>query len=348
MAKLPRGVRIVNGYVQVRIFRRGRYLPAKNFGPNTPTAIEVAAVYAAEQYKNLLLGKIGVKPEAKRLRFGAGRELFFTRHYLNYRDESTQAPRSDNSIRTAKDFLKTLGKFFDGYYMDEVTVKLVKQYRTQRLEVDKVSHAAFNRERGMLQAMFTQFKTWALEEQIDAIKLPEENPCEFVSALVENKRERIPDTWELAAAYEWCQRHDASLWTGIESALLTALRKQDLVDLGGLLTVKGIQQKTGEKFDLPITLQKPVDLTNFKKRWNALRKALGWLKGSPKHTTWHDLRHWAPTFLGEKGFSGKIIQNYLGHSREETSERYTNIRKKALMPAVDVVKQELERIKNGD
>lgn len=333
------------GYVQVRIMRKGRYLPAKNFGPDSPLAREVAAIYAAEQYKKILLGTIGVTAEPKRMKFLEARQVFYTRHYELYKDESTNLPRSDNAKRTAKDFLNTLGKFFDGYYLNEITVKLVKQYRTQRLDVQKVSNATFNRERGILQAVFNQFKTWIMEEQLEPIKLPAENPCEFVSALLENKRERVPDTWELAAAYSWCQANDVSLWAGIESALLTALRKQDLVDVTGQLTVRGIQQKTGEKFDLPITLEKPVDLTNFKPRWNALRTALGWMKGQPKHTTWHDLRHWAPTFLGEKGFSGKIIQNYLGHSREETSERYTNVRRKALMPAVDVVKAELERIK---
>lgn len=345
MNKLPKGLRVTRGYLQYRRMYKGRYMPTKNFGRDNPLNRQVAAIYAAEKEKDILLGIIGLKAPPGRMKFKEARVIFYTRHYDTYRDPETNQPRSKNSKRTAKDFLNTLASFFDGYYLDEITVKLVKQYKAYRLEQCGVGHSAFNRERGILQAIFTQFKNWVMEEQVNAVKMPAENPCEFVSALIENKRERVPDTWELAEAYAWCATNDPELWNGIESALLTALRKQDLVDLAGNLTVKGIQQKTGEKFDLPLTLDKPVDLSNFKPRWNALRLALGWLKGSAKHTTWHDLRHWAPTFLGESGFSAKIIQSYLGHSREETTERYTNIRRKALVPAVDVVKAELERIK---
>jgi integrase len=344
MRELPKGVLIKNGYVQVTIMHRGQ-MYYKTFGRDSSIARQLAGIHAAEKYKEILMGRAGIKKEPMTLKFKTARALFYDRHYETYRDPETGNPRTEGSKCSAKGFLVTLGHFFDNFYLQDIKVATIKRYQDQRLDGDKVTKATFNREKGMLSSVFTQFKRWAAEEVIDPIKLPEENPCEFVKTMQENKRTRVADTWELAEAYTWCQNNDYNLWETIEKALLTALRKGDLVGLDGSLTVKGIQQKTGEKFDLPITLDKPVDVVNFDRRWDALRKAMGWMKGQAKHTTWHDLRHWAPTLLGEQGFSIKIIQHYTGHKKEETAERYVNMRRKSLEPAVDVVQRELKRIK---
>lgn len=318
----------------------------KSFGKDSPLARQLASIKAGEVYKDILMGKSGITKEAKTLKFKEATKIFYKRHYEDYRDPTTNAPRSEHAKQVADSMLFNRLAFFNDFYLHEIKVADVKRYKEKRLSFDKVENATFNREKGILAALFNQFKSWIAEELIDPIKLPDVNPCEFVQTLQENKRERVPDTWELAEAYTWCQTNDYGLWEAIESALLTALRKADLIALDNKLTVKGIQQKTGEKFDLPIVLDKPVDLSDFNKRWNALRTAMGWMKNQAKHTTWHDLRHWAPTLLGEQGFSIKIIQHYTGHKKEETAERYTNIRRKALEPAVKTVREAIERLKD--
>lgn len=347
--ELPQNVRLINGlYVQVRIMRHGR-LYTKNFGLDSSLARELAGIHASEKRKEKLMGLAGIRATAKRMKFAEARKIFYIRHYEKYRDPSTHAPRTEGSKRSAQDILNILGAYFDTYFMDEIKAQNVENFKTLCVETNALSYATFNKYRGILYSVFAELENWITLEKITPIQLPAVNPCKAVGTLVANERSRVPDAWELAAAYTWCQTNDVGLWDAIEKALLTALRKQDLVALDGTLTVKGIQQKTGEKFDLPITLDKPVDLTNYRRRWNALRNAMGWKAlGTPKHTTWHDLRHWAPTMLGESGFSTKIIQNYTGHSTEASAERYTNVRRKSLEPAVDVVRKELERIKESN
>jgi integrase len=351
-AVLPRGLQCDRGYLCIRLKTpEGPYFKA--CGPHTKDMEQIAAIALNDIRKQQYLNVFKLPKVANRWKFKQVRELFYKLHYEQYRNPSTKQPRTDVSKKAAKSMLNLIGKHFDSHYWDTITPVTMSNY-LDKLLARGVTHATYNKHLGYMEQIYKQMTAWIELRKVHPIVMPSADPTSVLTRLAENKRTRIADTFELADVYTWCQENDLEFWHALESALLTALRKSDLVALDGSLTVKGIQQKTGEEFDLPITLERPVSYSQavFLGKWNKVRAHMNWLiepivgHSKPhRHTTWHDLRHWAPTMLGEKGFSGKIIQAYTGHASPEMSDRYINIRRKALEPAVDAVRQEIASIK---
>lgn len=345
--KLPRGVRLDHGYVQVRLFHNGCYALCKNFGPVSPEALDAAATAYLEAKKRIREGKWGIKREARQIKFKEARAIFHKRHYVDYRDPSTGHSRSTEAIRVAGYNLAELGKYFDAYWLHDIGIKDIKAYKEECIDGRGYAAATFNKHRMLVSSMYNQFRAWGTEKAIDAARLPSNddgdfyNPCDFVTTLTENKRKRVPTVEELKKAHLWCVQNDQELWYAIEMALLTALRKSDLTGLTG--AVSGIQGKTGDAFGLPITLAVAVKYS--RDAWNRLRKHMAWLPEMPLHTTWHDLRHWAPTLLGVEGFTGKQIQAYTSHKSEAALARYINITKEQIPAMLEQVKSHLAAIK---
>ena len=57
-------------------------------------------------------------------------------------------------------------------------------------------------------------------------------------------------------------------------------------------------------------------------------------KPNPRHTVWHDIRHWGPSLLGEAGFSSDFIRHLTGHASREMADHYTHLRESKLEEAV--------------
>ncbi len=344
--KLPRGVRLDHGSVQVRLYHNGSYVLCKNFGPPCDESLDAAARAYLDAKLRIREGRWGVKREARQIKFKEARTLFYKRHYLDYRDPSTGKPRTEGSKSVAGYCLESLGSTFDGHWLHEIGIKEIKAYKEECIDAG-LAAATFNKYRMFLSSMFSQFNHWGLENADSAIRLPVDqgggflNPCDHVPTLNENKRERVPSVEELKKAHLWCVQNNQNLWYAIEMALLTALRKSDLLGLTG--NVSGIQGKTGDTFELPLTIAKPIEYS--RKAWDRLRAFMGWLPESPLHTTWHDLRHWAPTLLGIEGFTGKQIQAYTSHKSEDALARYININKGQVPAMLEQVQRQLTAIK---
>lgn len=343
--KLPRGVRLDHGYVQVRLFHNGCYALCKNFGPLCPESLDAAAAAYLEAKKRIREGKWGIKREARQIKFSEARAIFLRRHYVEYRDPSTGAARTLGSISTARASLNMLGAAFDKEWLHEIGIKEIKAFKEECIDVGQAA-ATFNKQRMFLRSMYAMFQLWIHEGTSD-VRLPTDpdgksfNPIDFVPTLVENRRTRVPTIEELKKAHLWCVENDQELWYAIEMALLTALRKSDLVGLTG--AVNGKQKKTGDNFQLPTVIEKEIRYSRI--GWNALRAYMEWLPSQPQHTTWHDLRHWAPTLLGVSGFTGKQIQSYTSHKSEAALARYINVTKEQVPAMLAQVQAQLATIK---
>ncbi len=333
--------------MQVRLFHGGIYALCKNFGPVSPESLDAAAKAYLEAKQRIREGKWGIKREAKAIKFKEAADIFYKRHYEGYRDPSTGKPRTDGSKSVAAYNLASLSAHFGGKWLHEIGIKEIKAYKEECVDEKGYAAATFNKHRMLLSSLFSYFKNLAAESPADAIRLPTDsdgnglNPCDFVPTLTENKRERVPAVEELKKAHLWCVENDQELWYAIEMALLTALRKSDLVGLTG--EVKGVQKKTGGAFNLPTQLDRAVSYS--RTSWNRLREFMQWLPDQACHTTWHDLRHWAPTLLGVSGFTGKQVQAYTGHASEAALARYINVKKEHVPAMLEQVKQQLATIK---
>lgn len=203
--------------------------------------------------------------------------------------------------------------------------------------------------------LYERFRMWNAmvpEMMPEKVSLPETNPVKVAKEYLGRKRSELPfkrkrvlSREELQAMKGWCLANYPNFWEDIKMAMLTSLRKSDLLALQGGERIAGIQGKTQRPFDLPLTATHQVRSEGMRWRWDQLRIVLKWnVRGTPLHTTWHDLRHCGPTMLAEMGYSSKIIQEILGHATEQQSKTYTNVRAHALAPALAALQQELSSI----
>lgn len=213
----------------------------------------------------------------------------------------------------------------------------------------------------LLHTMYDRFKFWngmVPEVMPEKVALPELNPASVAMEYLGNRktstyncgRKRRLSEEELRIAKAWCLANEqefstAALWQGIQQAIWTALRKSDQKKLRPGESVNVIQEKTQRPQVMPITLSEVPE--NLEWRWNLLRAAMGWMKApkgmpeNPRHTTWHDLRHCAPSWLADADFSGQVISQYLGHTNEKQARTYTHPSGSALVPAVKFIEDKL-------
>ncbi len=75
------------------------------------------------------------------------------------------------------------------------------------------------------------------------------------------------------------------------------------------------------------------DLTNRRRRWEAAREEIG-----RDDLRWHDLRHGAAQLMGEHGKADlKVIGRQLGHSGQQTTERYRHVVDHELAAAMEAI-----------
>lgn len=208
----------------------------------------------------------------------------------------------------------------------------------------------------LLHGLYERFKFWnAMVPEImpDQVALPDLNPATVAikylgprkTSLFFLNRKRRVSVEELKVAKLWCQQNDPELWQAIELAIWTALRKSDMKKLTAGNSIDIVQGKTGSPQMMPIMLRNLPHFGNLSWRWDILRSAMGWLKkDTPLHTTWHDLRHCAPSWLADGAFPDQVISQYLGHNDPEMLKIYTQPSGVALLPAVEFIKRKLEAI----
>lgn len=272
------------------------------------------------------LGVFNLPQRVQRIRFKDAQEVYYQKHFVEWKHPKLNKPRTDQSKRNAKSILGNLNKFFGEYYLDAITVNTIKLYNAARLEVEQVAAATINRERAVLSSLFSMFKQWSKDGALKPVRLPADNPCEGVPTLQEEPRSRVASFTELTRIKQACQElDDMELWSIVQLELKTTLRKGDLMRLHNAKTRDGAvyltQGKTSKVINLPEGM-KPLAAFNFV---NLYRR---WVKVSERaglpDLQFRDLRRTGADMLKKQNVTDTLIKDTLGHTNTLTTQRYLN------------------------
>lgn len=293
------------------------------------------------QFRNNALGIY------KEITFSEAKEIFLRIHGPRYLTDASLAGETNK--------LKMLERRFGKQKLNRITYQDVVAYWNEWLDAGKKASTAY-RHIMLLHNVFERFKFWngmVPEVMPEKVLLPEVNPVGVAKEYLGKRRlsishygrKRRVSEEELRTAKAWCVKNDPELWEAMKLAIWTALRKSDIKKLKSGYAIDLVQEKTGNAQVMPITLRDVPNFGNLRIRWDYLRGVMGWLKkGTSMHTTWHDLRHCAPSMLADEGFSGQVISQYLGHTNEKMSSKYTHPSGSALIPAVKFLEGKLEAL----
>lgn len=312
---MQRGLRIVRGYVQVRIVHQGRYYH-KNFGPDCPLAREIALEHLVEKRKEIRNHKFGIIKELPTRKFKEVANEYYERWSTEKDAEGKLAHGSGDTVSV---FLRgSIGTYFNAMDFDQVRPLDVLRWREKRLKT--VLGTSVNREQAVLSSIFSHVERWVKTEAIPAFKIPAENPCTSVEKAPTRKRKRVLSTTELKALKAACYAlKDEDMWEICTMALKSLLRKKDLAQLEAGLDIDTVQTKTRREIQLPILVSKPLIFKNFRKRWEAVRKAA---RLEDKDVQFRDMRKTGNNLLKMMGHSQKVRQEILGHASQRTTEIY--------------------------
>src|SRR5579859_5785881 len=145
MSRLPRGLRIVRGYVQVRLIVRGRYYH-KHFGKDSPLARELAQIHLAEKRKEILMGMFGITRELPSKKFSDVARLYFEK-WSQERDAEGRLIHG-GAEETKRVIEINLIAYFGKIFFNEIRPVDVLRWRGKRLE--RVLGTSVNREQAIL------------------------------------------------------------------------------------------------------------------------------------------------------------------------------------------------------
>ena len=329
---LPRGIQVNRGYVWIRFFPKGLKEFKRLIGPISQPGILDLAVSVLNDYRELArCQKFNIEPKEKRITLKEGMEIYMDIHGK----KKAQNGYGDKLV------LNRMAGFFGNKYLDLFEFYDVEKMRAW-VEENGSSFATANRYQATLSCLFNKLKRAKKRREIQPIKLPEDNPCEFVTRPSELGRVRN----RILTFSEYHQFLDIAMSENkteairiFKGALMTMLRRNDLVSLKienvnhVSNRLKGIQSKTGKPYciyimdelkDL-ITTAPPgnllFDFTNWRPTWERLKGAAG----LGMDFQFRDLRRSAATWLYKKGASMKSISHYLGHQSEMMTRRYIGI-----------------------
>jgi len=335
--KLPTHLRISNGYLQLKIIRKGiKYI--RNFGPLTPLSLDIAKIHLAEKKKEILMGTFHIPVEIPERLFSEASAIYYERWCKETNPDGT-LKHSHNAQITCKSILAVwLNPHFGNRKFNEILPKDVQAWRDAA--VKKIQAASINRAQAVLSSIFNNIEGYVKREQIPAFKLPAENPCQYIKKSKGIKRTRIITKYECGKLMNaFTQLGDNDGWEICKIALKTALSLKDLRKLKLGQTVSLERAKTGVPVQIPLTILVKLNWGNFRRRWVAARKlatlqdlefrdlrksALNWLKGR------HDL---------------KLISELAGHADSKTTESfYTITEAEKLQPLVDDLCKQVDEI----
>ena len=220
-----------------------------------------------------------------------------------------------------------------------------------------------NRTLGVLSVMFNQAEIWGLREDGS-------NPCRHVKKYAEKKRERYLSPEELNRLGDTLRKLELD---GTESqAAIDALRlliltgcrlgeiqtlkweyvrgniiylpdsktgaKRVYLGKGALEVLANIEQQDGNPYVIPGT-RPGSHLTDMQKPWRRIRKAAGL-----EDVRIHDLRHTFASNAVGLGESLPMIGKLLGHTQQQTTQRYAHLAEDPMQAAADRVSSELSRL----
>ncbi len=273
-----------------------------------------------------------------------------------FRREIKPALSNDKQRAACDSYWHQINEQLGDRYLHEIIYKHVVDYWWGFLKRG-CKPATANRSIMWICDLYERFYIWnemVPEIMPEKVALPQKNPVTVAKAAIglrnrselPYKRTRRLVLEEIARMKSWCMEHsEPGFWYTIKMAMLTSLRLSDLARLKPGVPAVGIQGKTQRTFNLPVIIERPIDIKSRRRLWDAMRIDLGWYdKKSPLHTTWHDLRHCGPSIMGDKGIPTRHIQELLGHATDAQSKTYTHISQHALVPAMDAVRTELDSI----
>lgn len=322
----------MRGYVQVRIMHKGQYYH-KNFGVDSALARTLAGIHLAEKRKEILMGRFGVAPEAPSKGFTETARLYFSM-WSQEKDPNGHILHG-SADRAERIINSSLIPYFGRLAFESITPSVVLKWRGHRLRT--VLGTSVNREQAVLSSIFSHMEQWVQNKEIPAIKLPRDpasgtvlNPCATVDKAPNRKRKRVLSILELKGLKAACVAlDDLDTWEICKLALKSLLRKKDLEHLEAGEDIDITQAKTQTNVHLPVGVARPLNFKNFKRRWNAVRRAAQlevWLPNGKMDTErtvqMRDFRKTGLNLLKNMGYSMKLMSEFAGHADEKTTEIY--------------------------
>lgn len=332
---LPKGVRVIRGYLQSRITHNG-HVDHKHFGLDSPLARTIAEIYVAKKKEEILLGKFGLAaPKEIPSRKFAELVPVYMKLWAVQKDGDGRQKHDERAIRERQRvFDKSLTPFFGAFNFEAIRAVETNKWRLKRLETG-ILGTSVNREMVPLGDMFSELIKAVAAEQTPAMKVPDINPCKYAEKASMRVRDRIPTDYELKKIKLACKTvmvkdphglHDATIgdpdaWEIIKMMLLSVLSEKDLrkLELGSTIDLE--RAKTGVPVNIPITMLHTLNWKNWRKRWEAIRKEAG----CPDIQS-RDLRKKGGNHLLEAGFELEKVSDYFGHASIRTTEQSYKIR----------------------
>lgn len=319
MSGLPRGLRVIRGYVQYRIYTQGKCLQ-KHFGPDCQEAREAAAFELAKLRKDIRAKRLGLEIEIRSRRFKDVAEEYYAKWS---EEKDSEGKLKHGSAREAQRVIQiSLLPAFGRRYFE--TIRAVDVLRWREIRLRAVLGTSVNREQAVLSSIFGYVEQWVRNEEWPIMKLPVDqqtgkvlNPCLSVEKAPNRMRKRVLSTLEIKALKEACYAlKDEDMWEICGMALRSLLRKKDLFNLETGM-VDTVQAKTSRPISLPVHLSKPLNFSNFRKRWEEVRRSARLVD-----VQFRDLRKTGANLLKMKNHSNKLISEFLGHSSTDITEIY--------------------------
>jgi integrase len=238
------------------------------------------------------------------------------------------------SYHSDEDLIKTLGRFFGGKYLHEITPMAVEQFKAERAK--EVSPATVNRALACLKCMFNKAIGWGKTEV---------NPAKKVKLFKENNvRVRYLEKEEIKKLIDNAAAHlkpvlIVALNTGMRKGEILNLKWHDLDFKNNIIYIR--QSKSGEKREVPmnplvrrtlIAVRKHPDspyvfcnekgesFANVRKSFFTAVKKSGIIK-----FRFHDLRHTFASHLVMSGVDLNTVRELLGHKSLEMTLRYSHL-----------------------
>jgi integrase len=310
-------------YVFIRIWPLGKpnrpFLQC--FGPLTRDNLEIAEFKLREYRNQIKLGTFGIPETLKPIGIEDACALYYKRHGSQL-----------GSAKDCKRILDRLTEQWRGRTLDSITFEDVKRYRAWRKGLGD-AESTINRQHVVITSLFSRLKDWVKTNEIEHVKLPEDNPGSLVSKSNEadsvRRRALTVEEFERLLARATSRGHDIYVL-----AVNSLLRKKDLMNLRkesineSTGEIHGLQSKTGRPYSVVIT--EPIaeilakvesglvlDFRNFQTEFNRARSA-----AKIKDFEFRDLRRTGATRMLKDGADLVTVSQMLGHSSIQMTERY--------------------------
>jgi hypothetical protein len=340
---LPKGLLCNRGYLFVRIFPDKKAV-LKGCGLHTKENQKTAILLLNDYRQKIALNAFELPQKLERLSLREAWAMFYKHHYEEWKHPSRNVYRTENSKASAIGGYTTIAAllgnpFFDAISAEDVRVKLKDQLLAQGK-----SPATVNKYKGLLSSMFTVLKRLSVDGRIEPVRLPKENPCQYVPDLEEKRLSRILTKYEAQKLkYAFQQLQDMDGWEICKLALKGCLSEKDLrkLEIGQTLDLE--RAKTGVAINIPITVLVTLNWKNWRNRFKKARDVAGLFNAiRPLNVTMRVLRKTGINWL-EGRHEEKLVSQYAGHASIKTTERHYSVtQSEKLRPLADDLSKQVD------